>query len=128
MMGKESMLALENKLHGFHTRTKELHFSASSYSLHKVIDDFDQDLCKFEDEIMENMQAIFEFIQPGDLNPELPAAMDFMTLLEDLRGVLVGVKKEAADNMMYTGIVNIIDDFFATVNKYVYLTKIIDKE
>ena len=122
------MISLENKLHGFHTRTKELHFSASSYSLHSVIDEFDESLLKFEDEVMENMQALFEVIKPGELNPELPGALDFKTLLEDLRGVLVNIKKELDNGMMYTGIINIIDDFFANVNKYIYLVNIINKE
>lgn len=128
MLNRESMISLENKLQGFHTRVKELHFSASSYSLHTVIDDFDESFLKFEDEIMENMQALFEVIKPGELSPELPGAMDFKTLLEDLRGVLVNVKKDIDDGMMYTGIINIIDDFFATINKYIYLVSIINKE
>ena len=128
MLNRELMISLENKLHGFHTRTKELHFSASSYSLHSVIDEFDESLLKFEDEVMENMQALFEVIKPGELNPEHPGALDFKTLLEDLRGVLVNIKKELDNGMMYTGIINIIDDFFANVNKYIYLVNIINKE
>ena len=34
---------LENKLHGYHTRLKELHFGAPSVSVHKIIDDFKSD-------------------------------------------------------------------------------------
>ena len=29
---------------------------------------------------------------------------------------------------MWTGIINIVDDFYTTVNKYIYLVKIIKKE
>jgi hypothetical protein len=53
--------------------------------------------------------------------------MTFKTLLEEIRGILVSIKKEAGDNMMWTGIINIVDDFWTTVNKYVYLINIADE-
>lgn len=120
-MTNNFMLGVENKLHGFHTRLKELHYSAPSISLHKLIDEFDGELCSFDDALMENSQALWGFIEPGDLNPELPEAMDFGTVLEDLRGLLVSIKRESSDSMMWTGIINIVDGFFSTINKYVYL-------
>ena len=40
-MENKFILDLENKFHGIHTRLKELHFSAPSMSIHKLIDDFD---------------------------------------------------------------------------------------
>lgn len=121
MLNREQMIDLENKLQGFQVRIKELHFSASSLDAHKTIDEFDEEFLEFEDSIMENMQALFDVIEPGTLNPILPEATTFKELLEDIRGVLVSVKKESEDNMMFTGVVNLIDDFFSTVNKYVYL-------
>lgn len=126
-MTNQFIIDLENKLQGIGTRLKELHFSAPSMSIHKLVDDFDEEFREFEDEIMENAQGLWGFIQPGDLKPELPEAMDFETLLEDIRGILVSIKKQAADSMMWTGIINIVDDFFATTNKYIYLIKIAKK-
>ena len=126
-MTNQFIIDLENKLQGIGTRLKELHFSAPSMSIHKLVDDFDEEFREFEDEIMENAQGLWGFIQPGDLKPELPGAMDFETLLEDIRGILVSIKKQAADSMMWTGIINITDDFFATTNKYIYLIKIAKK-
>ena len=126
-MTNNFIVGAENKLHGFHTRLKELHYSASSISLHKLIDEFDEELGKFDDSLMENAQALWGFIEPGDLNPELPEATDFGTALEDLRGLLVSIKRESANSMMWAGIINIVDDFFSTVNKYIYLNNIVEK-
>ena len=122
-MTNQFILDLENKLQGIGTRLKELHFSAPSYSIHKLVDDFDSEFKEFEDAIMENAQSLWGFIQPGDLKPELPEAMDFEALLEDIRGILVSIKKQAGNNMMWTGIINSVDDFFTSVNKYIYLIK-----
>lgn len=123
-MTNEFLLNLENKLQGCGTRLKELHWDASSISIHKLVDDFTSDFREFEDNLMENAQAIFGFIEVGSLNPILPEAKSFMELLEDIRGMLVNIKKEAKDSMMWSGIINITDDFFSTVNKYIYLTNI----
>ena len=92
--------------------------------MHRLIDDFQNDFNEFEDEIMENAQALWGTIKPGELDPVLPEDMEFSKLLETIRGILAGIKKEGDDNRMWTGIINIVDDFWATVNKYVYLVNI----
>ncbi len=119
------ILDLENKFHGIHTRLKELHFSARTMSLHKLIDEFDSEFQEFDDALMENSQALWGFIQPGDLNPVLPEAVEFTELLSEIRGILVMIKKAAKDNeMLWAGIINRVDDFIEVVNKYIYLANI----
>lgn len=120
-MTNEFIINLENQLRGMSTRLKELHFSASSITIHKLIDEFDSEFLSFEDEIMENAQALWGTIKPGDLEPIFPESMEFPELLEEIRGILAGIKKESENNMMWTGIINVVDGFWATVNKYVYL-------
>lgn len=126
-MTNNFILNIENKFHGIHTRLKELHFSAKSISIHELINDFDNEFCEFDDAIMENAQALWGFIEPGDLSPELPEALEFENLLEDLRGLLISIKREASNSMMWTGIINRVDDFFEVINKYIYLIKIAKK-
>ena len=76
-MENKFILDLENRFHGIHTRLKELHFSAPSMSIHKLVDDFDEEFLEFDDAFMENAQALWGLIKPGDLNPILPEAMTF---------------------------------------------------
>lgn len=123
-MENKFILNLENKFHGIHTRLKELHFSAPSLSIHNLVDEFDEEFLKFDDAFMENAQALWGFIKPGDLNPILPEAMGFQELLTEIKGLLVKVKREAVDGgneIFWSGILNIVDDFMETVNKYIYL-------
>lgn len=123
-MNNKFILNLENQFHGIYTRLKELHFSAPTMSIHKLIDDFDGEFQDFDDALMENAQALWGFIQPGTLSPILPEALEFENLLVDIRGLLTGIKREAGDDLMWSGIINRTDDFFETVNKYIYLIKI----
>ena len=121
-MENKFILDLENKFHGIHTRLKELHFSAPSLSIHKLIDDFDEEFLEFDDAFMENAQALWGIVKPGDLNPVLPEAMNFQELLTEIKGLLVKVKREASDNeIFWSGILNRVDDFMEVVNKYIYL-------
>ena len=123
-MKNEKVLSLENKIHGWHTRLKELHFSASIVSIHKIIDDFDSALCEWDDEIMEDSQAIFGFIEPGEISPELPKSLDIENLLIEIRSTLAEFLYNLGDVTMWTGIKSECENFFHQVNKTIYLIKI----
>ena len=75
-MKNEYLLSIEGRLHGYFTRIKELHFSAPSMSLHTLTDEFDKKLRDFDDELMEDAQSIFGFIEPGEIQPTLPEEME----------------------------------------------------
>ena len=120
------MCSLEGKLQGYHTRLKELHFSASSYDLHKLTDEFDEALLEFDDKLMENLQPLPDlgFIKVGEIHPELPDDVEFENLLVSIRGLLADFKRQT-EEVMFSGANSIVDEFFATVNKYIYLVKIV---
>lgn len=122
-MKNEYLLSIENRLHGYHTRLKELHFSAPSYSLHKIIDEFDEKLQEFDDTIMEDAQSIFGVIQPGMIQPVLPEETEIESLLRCIRGMLAEMKDNLQEKL-YTGILNTVDEFWATINKTIYLVRI----
>lgn len=122
-MKNEYILSIENRLHGYHTRLKELHFSAPSYSLHRIIDEFDEKLLEFDDTIMEDAQSVFGNIQPGMIQPILPDEIEIEALLRGIRGMLAEMKDNFQEKL-YTGILNTIDEFWATINKTIYLVRI----
>ena len=125
-MTNEYLLSIEGRLHGYHTRLKELHFSAPNMSLHKVIDDFDSELQEFDDTIMEDAQSIFGFIEPGMIEPVLPEETEIEELLRSIRAMLAEMK-DTLQEKLYTGIINTVDDFWSEVNKTIYLVKICKK-
>lgn len=127
MLNRDYMLSLEGKLQGYHTRLKELHFSAKCMDIHKLTDEFDDALLGFDDAIMENLQPLpnFGVIGVGEIHPELPEASEFKGLLLSVRGVLADFKKQATE-VMFSGANSIVDEFFAEVNKYIYLVNIVE--
>jgi hypothetical protein len=97
--------------------------------IHKLTDEFIGELLDFEDGIMENLQPMpgVGFVAVGDLHPIVPDESTFKDVLTLVRGIVADLKKQAGDAVMYSGIVSIVDDFFATINKYIYLVKIVEK-
>lgn len=120
------VLSIENKLHGYFTRIKELHFSAPNYSLHKIIDDFSEEFLEFDDNLMEDLQSLYGFIEAGSLSPVLPKSLEMEALLCEIRADLADMKDKFQDKL-YSGVNNLIDDFWHTVNKTIYLVKIAKK-
>lgn len=125
-MTNDYLVSVENRLHGYHTRLKELHYSAPSHSIHIIIDEFDKALQEFDDRIMEDAQSIFGFIQPGTVNPILPQEMEIEELLRSIRAMLAEMKNELTEKL-YTGILNTVDDFWSEVNRTIYLIMIAKK-
>lgn len=125
-MKNEYLLTIEGRLHGYHTRLKELHYSAPSYSLHKIIDEFDSELQEFDDTIMEDAQSVFGFIEPGMINPVLPEETEIEAVLRSIRAMLAEMK-DTLQEKLYTGIMNTVDDFWSTLNKTIYLVMIAKK-
>ena len=53
-MEKDYLVSVIERLEGYKTRLKELHWSSPSHSIHIITDDFSEELGKFEDDLAEN--------------------------------------------------------------------------
>lgn len=127
MVNINKLIELINKIEGFQTRLKELHWNTGPISIHKLIDEFQDELSGFEDAVVENAVPFVGFFEPGTLNPTLPEESSFSDALEGIRGLVISYKREIGDSLMWSGSINIIDDFLSTINKYIYLVKIENK-
>lgn len=119
----KEILDFENRLNGYRTRVKELHFSARKHSVHVILDDFSSSLADYEDDVMEDCQAIHGQFTPGEIIPVLPKSLDSMSLLKEIRADLANMR-ELFSQPMYAGCLSVTDDFFHTVNKTIYLLKL----
>jgi hypothetical protein len=118
------ILNFENRLQGYRTRVKELHFSSKKHSIHVILDDFSNDLASYEDEVMEDAQAIHGQFTPGEISPVLPKSLDAESLLREIRADLVNMREFFQNESMYMGCQSETEAFFHTVNKTIYLIKL----
>ena len=127
-MKNSYVLEIANTLESMKTNLKALHFSADSMSLHKsVTDEFDGELRTFDDDLLENLQGVVnDFIYPDELKAkeDYEPAMDFEEFLVNLRGFVISIKRKYMEDLMFSGVVNLLDDFSQVINRYLYLVRI----
>lgn len=127
-MKDQNVLKIANTLEAFKTNLKSLHFSSPSLSIHKsVTDEFDDELLEFDDNLLENFQGVVnDFIYPDELKAteDYETAYDFESYLVNLRGFVISIKRKYNDELLYSGVVNILDDFCQVINRYLYLIRV----
>ena len=99
-----------NRLEGYQTRWKELHWSAPSISYHKLCDEIRGILSDYEDSVAEDAQGMYDRIKVGEINPVLPKSTTAIGLLSEIRADIANMKLEWG-SPMYTGLINETDDF-----------------
>lgn len=125
-MKNEYVIEIASRLETAKTRLKEIHWGGSkNMSIHKIIDDVSDWIGGLEDDLMENFMAVLnDYIYPGELKCITWDAKEIEDFLVDLRGFLTNIKRKYNEEMLYSGIINILDDGIQTVNKYIYQVRV----
>lgn len=120
---KREFIDFINRLEGYKTAVKFIHWGAPNRSVHVVIDKFSDQLSDFEDEFAEDIQAIYGQFNITEANPVLPPADNAEDLLLMIRADLANMK-DLLEEKMYTGALNELEDFFHVVNQTIYLIRL----
>lgn len=124
-MKNEYVIEIASRLETAKTRIFEMHLSSPSMTIHKIIDDIEEWMDSLEDDLIENFQALLDdYIYPGDLKCIPWEAKELEAFLVDFRGFLINIKRKYSDDMMYSGVINILDDGIQNVNMYLYQVRI----
>lgn len=121
-MDFERVITFINELYGSYFKLKEIHWNTYSKSLHLLIDDINDDLLEYVDDITENIMGLNDSrFGYGIINPNIPNTTDPKEILKVLAAKAEYLKSGMTAGR-YAGIVNILDDFAQTMNRYVYLS------
>ena len=119
---KEVILNFLSALEGYHQRLKEIHFSTLNKSEHLLADDMDGDVLEYQDRIAEaSMGCLNTRFGIGDLKTLVPFVLNMADLVKELLGDIESLIAKLSDSKKYNGIINILDDFTESVNKWNYL-------
>ena len=124
---KKSILRYINKLQSYKTAIKNIHWSSSTMSEHKLFDDIDESVSNIQDEIAEMAQGIYGKLKFNDLTPKKYKITTSKKMLQDMLNdtklflstlrskELVGIKSE-------------VESFVGEINQYMYLLDFCLKE
>lgn len=109
-------------LEGSRIRLRELHWSTENKSEHLLTDELMEEVESFEDGFAEETMGILGVrIQVGDITPNISDKKTTREVLDDLIDSTLIIRASYEDDVRYSGIVSLIDDFLHFLNKGKYL-------
>jgi len=116
---KEETKTFLSTLEGYHQLCKTLHWSSTTMSEHKLLDDMDHSILEYEDSVAEVVMGITDSrFQNGDLKTLLPASKNIKDMLRELKDDVDKYRDKTDYN---SGLTNILDDFMSDIDKWNYL-------
>ena len=117
-----------NRLEGWKTKCKNLHWSAQKRNAHKYLDDFGTVLSTYQDGLAEGVMGIEGRFQPNMLNGIPCDCINASYLIEEVRSCTLNFYEILPQDTMYKGIVSECETFIQELNKYKYLFELCDVE
>lgn len=124
---KSNIINYINKLQGYKTAIKNLHWSAKHMSEHKLLDEIADSVANNQDEIAEMCQGLYGKIKLNELKPKRYKITNskkmLFDLLRDTKSFLSSIKGREL-----TGVRSVVEAFIGEINKFVYLMDMCIKE
>ena len=124
---KKNILNYINKIQGYKTAIKNLHWSAKHMSEHKLLDEIADSVANNQDEIAEMCQGLYGKIKLNELKPKRYKITNskkmLFDLLRDTKSFYSTIKGREL-----TGVRSVVETFIGDINKFIYLMEMCIKE
>ena len=125
----KTVLAFVNKLEGYKTAIKQLHWDAKNMSQHELCDDIADEISEFEDLVSEVEQSISGKIKLNGFTPKSYKITSLKSFVEDVISASQSFLKELEGmGEKYIGIKSECETFIGTMQRKLYLVNFTLKE
>lgn len=124
---KKNILTYINKLEGYKTAIKNLHWSSSNMSEHKLFDDIADEVASYQDEVSEMAQGKHGQVKKNELKPIAYKITTSKAFLEDLHKTAEEFRN-SLNEKEYVGIRSVVEAFIGKVEQFMYLLPLALKE
>lgn len=124
--GSEFFIAYLNKLEGFKTKCKNLHWAAPKKNIHTYLDEYLSILSDFQDTVAEGYMGILGKMQPNVIKGVPSDALNAMDFIEELRAVTLSFYDKIPEETIYKGLKSETETFIQETNNYRYLFGLCD--
>ena len=115
-----------NKLEGWKTKCKNLHWAAPKKNIHEYLDDFLGLLSDYQDGLAEGYMGILGKMQPNAIKGIASDTLNAMDLLNEVIENTVKFYENIPEGTIYKGITSECETFIQNLNKYKYLFSLSD--
>lgn len=126
MSNSEFFINFLNKLEGYKTKCKNLHWSAPKKNIHIYLDEFLSIISDYQDGLAEGYMGILGKMQPNVIKGGVSSALNAIDFIEELKSNTLAFYTKIPQEPIYAGIKSECETFIQNINKYKYLFGLCD--
>lgn len=115
-----------NKLEGWKTKCKNLHWSAPKKNIHVYLDEFLEILSDYQDGLAEGYMGILGKMQPNVIKGTPSEVLNAFDFISEVKYGTIDFYKNIPEDIIYKGIASECETFIQNINKYDYLFHLCD--
>ena len=126
LIGAQFFINFINKLEGFKTKCKNLHWSAPKKNIHVYLDEFLGILSDYQDSVAEDYQGILGHMQPNVIEGIKSQSLNAIDFINEVKIATETFYNNIPNDTCYIGIKSETETFIHNIFKYKYLFEISD--
>ena len=115
-----------NRLEGWKTKCKNLHWAAPKRNIHVYLDEFLEILSDYQDSLAEEMQGILGHIAPNKIVGTESDTLNAMEFILEVKNFTLKFYSSIPDSVEYAGVRSECETFIHNIWKYKYLFELCD--
>ena len=115
-----------NRLEGWKTKCKNLHWTAPKKNIHVYLDEFLGILSDYQDSLAEGYMGILGRMQPNVIKGISSDTLNAIDFINEVRGATIVFYDKIPQETIYKGIASECETFIQNINKYKYLFELCD--
>lgn len=126
MNPSELFISFLNKLEGWKTKCKNLHWAAPKKNIHVYLDEFLEVLSKYQDGLAEGYMGILGKMQPNAIKGIPSDTLNANDFICEVKCGTLSFYDKIPQETVYKGITSECETFIQEINKYKYLFSLCD--
>lgn len=115
-----------NKLEGWKTKCKNLHWSAPKRNIHIYLDEFLDILNDYQDGLAEGIMGILGKLQPNVIKGTESNTLNAIDFINEIQQLTLEFYNKIPQDAIYKGVTSECETFIQNINKYKYLFSLCD--
>lgn len=126
--GSQLFISFINRLEGWKTKCKNLHWASFKKNIHTYLDDFLEILVNYQDSLAEEEMGIYGRMLPNVIKGTESMALNAKEFILEIRSTALEFYEKIPDDSIHAGIKSECETFIHNINKYKYLFSLTDQE
>lgn len=126
LSGSQFFINFLNKIEGWKTKCKNLHWAAPKKNIHVYLDEFLDILSDYQDGLAEEYQGILGKMQPNAIKGIPSDALNAYDFIIEVKAGTLAFYDKIPNESIYKGITSECETFIHNINKYDYLFHLTD--